>query len=275
MKNSIDKKTAVTVSIIFAIILAAMLLIVPIQRKNEFYAKWGKLAELAETDERAKFITENEDLYPEEILKYFYSHSDELDFVYNYAFHKDNYQSMSFSGEELNSSSVPALYMDDVRWAYEDNFSVKTGGCAAVSLTMANLYLRNSSDVDPVKIMRYAKEMDYAGTFGGIKDENISAICDTIGLKVEVTNLSENMNKISHADPEKIKSAIDSDHVIMAGMSGETFGVHAIIIRDYSENDFFINDPADPEKTAQTWLFEILDSEMVYIYDISKKQIKS
>ncbi len=271
MKNLIDKKTIITVSIVFVVILAAMLLIVPIQRKNEFNAKWGKLAEFAETDKRAKFITENEDLYSKDILQYFYSNNDELDFVYNYAFHKDDYKTMSFTDEELNNESVPALYMDDVRWAYEDNFSIKTGGCAAVSLTMANLYLRNSSDVDPVKIMRYAKEMDYLGIFGGIKDENIGDICDTIGLKAEVINLSENMKKISHADSEKIKFAIDSGHVIMAGMSGEIFGVHAIIIRDYSGNDFFINDPADPEKTAQIWSFDTIDSEMVYMYDISKK----
>lgn len=264
-----DKKTIITVTAIFVIILAVMIALVPIQKKNEFNAKWGKLAKLAETDSRARYITEHEELYPEKILDIFYSWGEEyLQFVYDYPQHCGDYASMTFTEQELNSEEVPALYMEDARWAYEDDCRVRFNGCAAVSLTMANLKLKHDSSVDPVMIMRYADQMGYIGTWGGIKDVNTADVCKAIGLKVSIINFSENMQKTSHADLETIKSILDKGHVIMAGMSGETFGVHAIIIRGYDGGSLFINDPANREHTETPWDFDRLESEMVYLYEL-------
>ena len=143
MKNNVDKKTIAIVSAVFIAILIAMLLLMPIQRKNEFRQKWGKLAELAETNEHAKFITENEELYPTEILDFFYNDPDNLNFVWGYPFHKDDYRSMGFTDEELHSEKVPALYMSDNRWCYQsiDGMYIYDYGCVTVSLTMAYLWL--------------------------------------------------------------------------------------------------------------------------------------
>ncbi|MDE5577484.1 MAG: hypothetical protein K2J11_08870, partial [Oscillospiraceae bacterium] len=176
------KKTAVTVIAFFAVILAAMIALIPVQRKNEFKAKWGTLAELAETDERARFITENEELYPKEILDIYYNRSDQFEYVYNYPFHKNDYSTMKFTEEELNSQTVPTLYMSDYRWSYEDNSIVKNNGCAAVSITMANLFLNHNSYIDPVFVMRYANEMDYNGIWGGIDAEKMPQLLTDLGF---------------------------------------------------------------------------------------------
>lgn len=273
MKNNVDKKTIAIVSVTFIAILAAMLLLIPIQRKNEFRQKWGKLAELAETNEHAKFITENEELYPAEILNFFYNDPDDLEFVWGYPFHKDDYRSMTFTDEELHSEKVPALYMSDNRWCYQsiDGMYIYDYGCVTVSLTMAYLWLTGNDDIDPYKILLIADSMDGIGMFGGITDETVCDICAEIGLNVETYRFSTGMQKDSHADIETVKSILDKGHVVMAGMAGENFGVHTVIIRDYNEDMFYINDPADSEKTARLWSFEELESEMVFLYDISKK----
>lgn len=264
-----EKKTIFTVVAVFAVILAVMIALVPIQRKNDFNAKWGKLAELSETNEKARFITENEELYTQEVLDLFYSDNNELDFVWGYPFHKNDYSKMTFTDEELQSEKAPALYMSDPRWAYEDNFNVKYNGCAAVSITMANLCLKHNSDVDPVKVMRYAEQMDYIGTWGGIKDKDTSALCEELGLNVSVISLCENKKKVANADPELMRSLLDSGHVLMAGMVGETFGMHAIIIRGYDGDSFLINDPDSVSHTEKPWTIEELDPEMMFLYDLS------
>lgn len=260
-----NKKTAVIVSSVFAVIIIVMALLVPVEKKHQFYDKWGKLAVLAETDERAKYITDNEDMYPQNILELYYYDEDKFDFVYNYPFKKDNYKTMSFTEDELNCSEIPAIYMKDTRWAYEDDCIVSTNGCSAVSLTMANLYLNHNSDIDPVKIMQYIYENDYVGTWGGLSAKYAAEVYEHFGFEC-VEHAFDNFD----ITEEELKSAIDKENVvIMAGMSGENFGGHVIVIRGYDENGFYINDPANEEKTAAVWSFEDLGSELVRYWELS------
>ena len=263
-----NKKSVIMFSIFGAVRVLICLPLIYIENRRAYYNKWGELAVLAETDERAKFIIENEELYPQDILNIYFSESDYLDFVYEYPFHKDDYANMSYTEKELNSDTVPALYMIDSRWAYEDNCRVRVYGCAAVSISMASLYLTHDTCVDPVKIMRYADDMGYIGIFGGITDEYTADLCKAFGLNVKITRYSENREKTTHANFDDIKSILDNGHVIMAGMAGDTFGVHAIIIKGYSGDKLYINDPASPEKTEKMWRFDDIEPELMYIYDL-------
>lgn len=257
------KKTAAIVITFFAVILALMIVLVPIQRKNEFKAKWGKLAELAETDERARFIIENEELYPKEILDIYYNDRDEFEYVYNYAFHKNDYSTMKFTEEELNCKTVPALYMSDYRWSYEDNRIVKNDGCAAVSITMANLFLNHDSSIDPVSVMRYAYKMGYDGFWGGIDAEKMPQLLTDLGFSYIQ---HENDDNFTETD---LKELLNKDGtVLLAAMRGEIFGGHALIIHGFGQNGFLLNDPASPVKTGMEWDFETLNSELVYIWEL-------
>ena len=154
-----NKKSIIMFSILGVAIVLICFPLIHIESRRAYYDKWGELAALAETDERARFIIENEELYPQDILNLYYRKNDYFDFVYEYPFHKDDYANMSYTEKELNSDTVPALYMIDSRWAYEDNCRVRVYGCAAVSISMASLYLTHDTCVDPVKIMRYADDM--------------------------------------------------------------------------------------------------------------------
>ena len=143
-----NKKLIITFSLIFTVIFALMIALVPIQRRQEFNQKWGRIAELAKEDKRAEFIIENEELYPEGILYFLRSDPSELDFVYNYAFHKDDYSTMSYTEDELSMKTIPKLYMGDYRWCYQTigGYYIAHQGCTAVSLTMAYLFLTGRGD---------------------------------------------------------------------------------------------------------------------------------
>lgn len=260
-----DKKMVIGLSGLFAAVIIIMLLLIPVEKKREYYQKWGELAVRAETDERAQFAIDNSELYPEYWFKMLYN-DDTFELAYNYPFKKDNYKNMTFTDEELNSSGVPAIYMNDERWIYEA-YDIKVQGCAAVTVTMANLALKHNSDVDPVKVTDYAGEMGWYG-FGGVDQDSISNILEHFGLNSDEHIFDK--EKVEKITKSELEAAVDTESaVVMAAVNGDTFGKHALIIRGYDENGFYINDPADPEKTAAQWDFEVFENELVRYWVIT------
>lgn len=260
-----DKKMAIGLIGLFAAVIIIMLLLIPVEKKHEYYQKWGKLAVLAETDERARFAIENAELYPDYWFNMLYS-DETFEVAYNYPFKKDNYKNMTFTDEELNGSDIPAIYMDDERWIYE-SYGIKSQGCAAVAVTMANLAVRHNSEVDPIKVANYADEMGWGG-LGGIDQANVTDIIEHFGMSAQEHFFDRNNGeKVSEAE---LKAAVDTEGaVVMAAVRGETFGNHAFIIRSYDEKGFYINDPASPERTAEVWEFSVFENELCYYWVIS------
>lgn len=266
----------IIIAVVIIICFGILCLLIPIEKKREFYQQWGVLAEFSETDERAEYIIEHYDEFPELLISRFYSADDEkkeqeLDFLYNYAFSKDNYKNMSFTDEELNCTEIPDLYMADKRWGYEEfeGGFIKTDGCVAVSLTMANLYLRHNGEVDPVKVAHKAEEIDNIGTFGAISNEKMVELCEAVGLNVIEYNYSPKSDNSGNADLNVILNAISENHVLMLGMAGETFGSHAVVVKSCNENgEMILNDPARPENKEKIWNFDDIKSEMYFIWEL-------
>lgn len=256
-----DKKMVIGLTGLFAAVIVVMLLLIPVEKKHEYYKKWGKLAVLAETDQRAKFAIDNSELYPKLWFNLLYSEKEaDFDLAYSYPFCKDNYKTMSFTDEELNSEEIPAIYMSDARWAYED-YGIWSQGCVMVSITMANLYINHNDAVDPVKIFYYANEIGCYG-LGGIDQANVTEIIEHFGMNAEEHIFDRgNGEKVTETE---LKAAVDTEGAaIIAAVQGKTFGNHALIIRGYDENGFYINDPADTQKTAMQWDFEVFENELV------------
>lgn len=283
--SNIDKRSIIMISATFAAVLAVLLviLLVPGLRYKEKTYKDTLLEQYLKLNDStgcAAYITENGDLYSEEILD-IYNFSREypdelseiiLNFIRDYPEHKDDYASMSFTDAELNSGEIPAFYMYDRRWGYEKiggNF-IATDGCAAVAMTMTYAALTHRDDVNPVTVARIAETNGYLNFMGGIDTSFTNNICASLGLQ-SVTHC------FMDADPEKneplneqlLKDLIDrQDRVIFAAMSGETFGGHAVILRGYDENGFYINDPANEYRTNQCWDYSVFENEMAYCWEI-------
>lgn len=256
------KKTVIFLSVMYAAVIVILLALIPVEQKNVYYKKWGSLAVRAETDERARFAIENRGLYPDFWFNMLYSDAT-FELAYNYPFKKDSYKSMSFTDAELNGGAV---YMDDERWIYED-YGIRSQGCAAVTITMANLAVKHNSEVDPVKVMVYADEMGYYG-LGGIDQTAVKDILTYFGLFAEEHFFDkENGESVTEAE---LKAAVDTEGTaVMAAVRGDTFGNHAFIIRGYGENGFYINDPASSERTDKAWDFSVFENELVYYWVIS------
>ncbi len=269
-----QKKNAIIVISTFIVITIIMVLLIPIDAKQKRYKEFGKLAEAAETDKRAEYIIDNIEQYPEYIVDIFYSEPDSLEFIYNYPNCKDNYASMSYTEEEL-SGGVPELYMDDPRWAYEciGNYDeiIKTHGCAYVCMTMAYIGLTGDSSVDPVFVGNIAYEnMLTSKISAGLKLDNIGKLSELIGLNGTYYNFNTERGGTALESVDEIAQHISDDCVIIAGMVGETFGNHAVIISKCDGNDIQIIDPGNPGNTKKIWNFENLKPEFRGVWVITK-----
>lgn len=286
MSNSVDKKTVLEICLTFGIILAVLLVIefvpgIKYHEKTERELTIEKYAELDDPYGYGDYIAENQELYTDQILDAFIFDDDNYDyendrmdalhFVYDYPVHKNDYQTMAFTDEEINSSEVPALYMSDRRWGYEemDGVLISNFGCALLSMEMAYLYLTHDASMDPVKMAQLAVDNEYNDTFlGGVLQEHMTEFANSLGLDAVEYNYWN--DDVKEGLEDTLKAALDKENtVVLAGMTGETFGGHAIIIRGYDENGYYINDPASREKTGQVWSFDVFQNELVGIWELS------
>lgn len=265
------KKSILTVIIVFVVLTGVLIALVPIEQRRMLVKEYGVLVEDAETNEKSAFILENVSQYPQEILDWYYQGDEYLDFVYNYPMHKDDYTLMIFTAEELNSESVPKLYMYDTRWCYE-KFSggyIRTKGCVLTCIAMASLALNKDDRLDPVKIARVA-DANYEAPLlgGGIDLTNVKGLAENLGFKVVEHNFRDN-NEL--CDEQIIKDLLDNGNVVIAAMVGELFGGHAIIIREVTDEGIMINDPASESNSDKLWKFEDLQVDIHSIFGLSVK----
>lgn len=282
-KNTSVIKNILIAILAIAVITITLLLMLPLEKKNNEIRHYGQnIYDASLSDSRIRYILDNPEEYPDElfdILRWAFTYEESekekyIDFVYNYAFHKDDYMSMTFTDDELHSSEVPQLYMSDKRWAYEKigNDYIFESGCMTVAITMAYLYLTNDKNIDPVEVALMAEQKESMSFLSGINSDSAVAICEEIGLNVYEYNYDPNQGGSGSADFETVKKVLDDRHVLLVGMSGETFGNHAIIIRSYDENgNVYINDPNMKENSEKLWSFDELADEVLYMWDVSKK----
>lgn len=262
--------------IVVAVILAAvaiMMMLIPIENKRKLREQYGKLAEYAETDERSAYILQHYDEYPRWMMDYYYLDDKFIDIVYDYIEHKDDYLSMSFTEEELNSGTIPNLYMEDRRWGYEliGGRPIFSGGCAVVSISMVYVGLTGDGYYDPVRVSRVAEELDASGFLGGVRNSDIGNICEAIGLKYNGYNFDPDEGGSGSPDEKQMKEILDKGRPLILNMKGDTFGSHAMVLRGYDESGFILNDPANREKSARTWTFDELAPEMLRYWEVWKE----
>lgn len=267
------KTKAIIITVVILAAVALLILLIPIEKKQKLHEQYGKLADMAETDEKSAYILEHVDEIPQTLLDYYYEDENNVDFVYNYIDHKDDYKTMSFTDEELHSGTIPNFYMKDTRWAYETigGRYIYSGGCAVVSISMVYVGLTEDGYYDPVRVSRVAEDLDASGFLGGVRNSEIGNICEAIGLKYNSYNFDPGEGGSGEPDEKQMKDILDSGRPLILNLKGETFGSHALVVRGYDETGFIINDPASPEKSARTWTFDELAPELLRYWEIWKE----
>lgn len=164
-----------------------------------------------------------------------------------------------FDGEfdvEIESSDIPLYLQFDKRWGYADYSTDIIGlrGAGPTTLSMAYTYLMRDGSKNPIKMADYATEKGYLNEDGQTHWTLMTEGAEGLGLKATEMNL----------DKEAIIRAIEDKKVVVCMVSKGDFTTdkNFIIIRDYKDGFFYVNDPTSTERSQVGWDFRRLRSQI-------------
>lgn len=159
---------------------------------------------------------------------------------------------------------VPALYQWDDRWGYKSlgNSVIGLAGCGPTSLSMALIALTGDDTLTPDVIAQYADQNGYYINNRGSSWNLFTEGAEHFGVKGRAIPVTE----------KNIISELKKGHIVIAGMQNGTFttGGHILVIRDYMNGSFLINDPNNRDFSSRIWSYDELSASMSSCWTLSK-----
>lgn len=203
-----------------------------------------------------KYISQHQDEYPHSLIKLALNNRETISFVYNYPQKHNQNISMTLHND-LKEDKIPLLLQWDERWGYKTygNDIMAVNGCGPTCLSMVSSYLKQNSQYHPYYIAQYAYRKGYY-TAKGTSWKLMNEGAQDLGLNVQELPLDEN----------QMIQQLKINHPIICSMRPGIFTTtgHYIVIRDYQDGLFYVNDPNSLSK-----------SQKGYTYTDIKNQIKN
>lgn len=221
------------------------------------------LAEQAKEDEDLQTICDNEQNYPDMLLQCLASNSE----LKQYALDYPDMYAADYDGEfsvEVSTSEVPLFLQYDERWGYADYGTSFLGlsGCGPTCLSMVYTYLTQDGSMNPLKMGDFSMNQGYLTDDNDTSWQLMTDGATTLGLTSEELTLSETT----------LIEALKSGKLIICSMSAGDFtsNGHYIVIRDYEDGKFYVNDPNSKIRSEASWTFERLEGQISNLWAISK-----
>ena len=228
--------------------------------KSEIY---DTLKELADSNSDYSIIYERREEYPINLLNALIHNEEMLEFVKGY-FKADKNSIGTFTAEELKKEN-PLFIQWDKRWGYANygDSMMAVVGCGPTSLSMAILALTGNADATPYNVAKLSYENGYYDSNVGSLWKLISEGSMHYGLSAKTLPL--------HKD--SLTQSLDSGSILILSMGPGNFtsSGHFIVIYDYDEKGFYVNDPNSYERSKKVWPFTEFSSEIKNIWALSKK----
>lgn len=250
---------AVIFTLLAAILIVCILKLIPKQFFNRIDA--SAASELSREDTK-KLKKINSGGYPDDLVKFLDNHIEAIDFVYKYPENKDKDFSIDLS-KEVSSDKVPLLIQWDKRWGYEKYGKdfIATGGCGPTALSMAAIYLTKNPDYTPLKIAETAYENGYYIEGTGSSWELMSDGCSLFGLNSRMVPLGR----------KYMEDELSIGNVIIASMGEGDFTKrgHFIVIKDFDNEGFYVNDPVSYVNSEKVWSYDRLEGQIKNMWAMS------
>ena len=224
-----------------------------------------QLEQMEASDERYAQIVENAEKYPEKLLINLANNPEMIAFVADYKGNTRDYDKAELTEKELQEE-YPLFLQWDKRWgclAYGDDSNVAISGCGPTTLAMAVVALTGNEEATPAAIAKFAMQEGYymsgTGTMWSLMTEGAEAY----GVRSEQINISQ----------IEIKQHLDQgDIVICSVRQGDfTTGGHFILLYDYDDEGFSINDPFSLYRSGQKWDYGKIRSQIKAVWALKAK----
>lgn len=209
-----------------------------------------RLEELAEEDEVIERIYQNHSRYPEDMLDALANNPEMADFVDHYLT-ADKQAAGTGLTEAEKAQEFPLFLQWDPRWGYAeygDDSNIGLAGCGPTCLAMVLYYLGENESLTPDIIAEYSMENGYYMSGTGTAWKLLEDVPAMYGLNVTQPKASE----------KTFQNVLDEGGIIICSMKPGDFtaGGHFVVIYDYNEDGFRINDPNCVARSRKIWTFE-------------------
>lgn len=213
------------------------------------------LQEQAADDSTMQSICDSAAAIPDIVLQHLAINPEMKDFTLSYP----AMINVVFDGEftmELEGNDVPLYLQFDKQWGYADYSTDIVGlrGAGPTALSMAYTYLMQDGSKNPIKVADYATEKGYLDEDGKTHWSLMTEGAEGLGLKSTEMEVSK----------EAMIEALEDGNVIICMVSKGDFTTdeHFIVIRDYKNSFFYVNDPTSTERSQVGWDFRRLRSQI-------------
>lgn len=215
-----------------------------------------------ETDTDIKNIMDNQAVYSDILLRNLAANLEMKQFTLDYIAKINTVYDGDFS-VDVSQTEVPLFLQYDEQWGYADygNDLVAFSGSGPTCLSMAYTYLKQDGSMNPIKVADYSTEKGYIDEHG---DTNWTLMTDGaagLGLSSEALTVAE----------DDMKSALESGKVIICSMAPGDFTRSGsyIVIKDYKDGLFYVNDPTSQARSDVGWDFKRLSDQITNMWALS------
>ena len=203
------------------------------------------------------FMLENEEAYPENLIKLVTKNPEAIIFAAEYPFKCGQSNDIVVDiSEDYVEGEIPLLLQWDDRWGYVTygDDTIALDGCGPTCLSMVAVGLTGNTRWTPVRVARTAMQRGYYVEGQGTAWSLMYEGCADMGLEAKVIGLSE----------AEMVAEVEAGRPIIASMApGDFTDVgHFIVIVGYEDGKFIVNDPNSRKNSERRWSYDTLKGQI-------------
>ncbi len=211
-------------------------------------------------DERYDTILSQLEDYPYELLKDLANNPEMASFVANYPDLLEGSGKGNISKKELDEK-CPLFLQWDKRWGafrYGEKSVLAVSGCGPTALSMVIVGLTHNKEATPDNVADFSMNNGYYLQGTGTKWSLMTEGAAQFGISSEQLP----------ADKEQMEKSLDEGGFLICSMGRGDFTLagHFIVIYDYNEKGFKVNDPFCLYRSNQEWTYSQLENQIKSVW---------
>lgn len=212
-----------------------------------------------------KFLLDNKAAYPQGLLYLAVNEPAALEFVINYPFESKDASLYFDLSDDVKEGEVPSLIQWDKRWGYAEygDDCMALDGCGPTCLSMVLIGLTGNTIYNPMYVGNYCEKLGYYL-------ENVGTMWSFFTEGAEYFNVDS--QQISNNE-EAMVGEIEQGHILICSMAPGDFTMsgHFIVIHDYVDGEFVVNDPNSISRSEKTWSYERIKEQIKAVWTFKMK----
>lgn len=217
--------------------------------------------------QKVQFIADNQQAYPENLLKLVAKAPETIDFALEYPFKRGQSNNIVVDiSTDYTEGKIPLFLQWDDRWGYVSygDDIIALDGCGPTCLSMVTVGLTKNVKWTPVRVARMSEQKGHyvegQGTAWALMYEG----CKQLGLEAKEIGLSENEMVVELKAGRPIIASMGPGDFTDAG--------HFIVFTDYRAGKFYVNDPNSKKNSEVGWEYDRIKTQIknMWSYTIKK-----